>query len=67
MNRDPKYFPDYEEFRPERYLDESGQLNDLVPDTHHQGHLSFGCGRRCASPALPFELVQTSTLTPSML
>ena len=46
MNRDPKYFPDYEEFRPERYLDESGQLNDEVPDTHHQGHLSFGCGRR---------------------
>lgn len=46
MNRDPKYFPDYEEFRPERYLDAEGQLNDEVPDTHHQGHLSFGLGRR---------------------
>ncbi|KAJ3558856.1 hypothetical protein NM688_g680 [Phlebia brevispora] len=46
MNRDPAYFPDYDDFRPERYLGESGDLCDPVPDTHGQGHLSFGAGKR---------------------
>ncbi|PSR77855.1 hypothetical protein PHLCEN_2v7676 [Hermanssonia centrifuga] len=46
MNRDPKYFPDYEEFRPERYLDDAGQLSEPIPDTHAQGHFTYGSGRR---------------------
>ena len=48
MNRDPTHFPDPDEFRPSRYLDASGQLSDNIPDTHHQGHMGFGSGRRCA-------------------
>lgn len=46
VNRDPTYFPDFDEFRPERYLNESGELADPIPDTHVQGHLSYGSGRR---------------------
>ncbi|PSS37906.1 hypothetical protein PHLCEN_2v248 [Hermanssonia centrifuga] len=46
MNRNPKYFPDAEEFRPERYLDDSGQLAEAIPDTHGHGHFAFGSGRR---------------------
>ncbi|KAI0072587.1 cytochrome P450 [Panus rudis PR-1116 ss-1] len=46
INRDPKDFPDYDEFRPERYLDASGQLVDVLPNTHGQGHVSYGFGRR---------------------
>ena len=42
MNRDPAYFPDYDDFRPERYLDDSGALCDDVPDTHSQGNLTYG-------------------------
>ena len=37
MNRDPVLFPDFDEFRPERFLDESGQVDKVPPDTHHQG------------------------------
>lgn len=47
MNRDPTYFPDFDEFRPARYLNESGELADPIPDTHTQGHLTYGTGRRC--------------------
>ncbi|KAJ3521356.1 hypothetical protein NM688_g9026 [Phlebia brevispora] len=46
MNRDPVLFPDYDAFRPERFLDVDGQLTDLIPDTHGLGHLSFGAGKR---------------------
>ncbi len=46
MHRDEKYFPDPDEFRPERYLDEAGELCDPIPDTHGQGHLTYGSGRR---------------------
>ena len=46
MNRDPTYFPDFDEFRPERYLDSTGQLMESIPDTHGHGHFSFGGGRR---------------------
>lgn len=44
MNRDPKIFPDFDEFRPERFLDESGAID--FPDTHSQGHNTYGFGRR---------------------
>ena len=46
MNRDPKHFPDFEEFRPERYLNTDGQLEDPLPGTHLQGHVTYGFGRR---------------------
>ncbi|KAF5343067.1 hypothetical protein D9758_011141 [Tetrapyrgos nigripes] len=46
MNRDPAIFPDYDEFRPERFLDKTGTLEIVPPDTHNQGHVTFGFGRR---------------------
>ncbi|KAJ3558855.1 hypothetical protein NM688_g681 [Phlebia brevispora] len=46
MNRDPEHFPDYEEFRPDRYLTPSGELANSIPGTHNQSHLTYGCGRR---------------------
>ena len=50
MNRNSSYFPDYDEFRPERYLTESGSLaTESIADTHGQGHFSFGAGRRYAT------------------
>ena len=36
--RDPALFPDFEEFRPERFLDESGEGEIDIPGTHGQGH-----------------------------
>ncbi|THV02577.1 cytochrome P450 [Dendrothele bispora CBS 962.96] len=47
MNRDPEvYGPDVDDFRPERFLDESGQNEVIPPDTHQQGHVTYGFGRR---------------------
>ncbi|KAI0757948.1 cytochrome P450 [Fomes fomentarius] len=49
MNTDPNVFPDYDNFRPERFLDESGKNEIAPPDTHNMGHVTFGFGRRiCA-------------------
>lgn len=45
MNHDPAVFPEPDEFRPERHLDESGNPKE-IPDTHGEGHLSYGTGRR---------------------
>jgi len=46
MNRDPSIFPDFDTFRPERFLDDYG-LNEVIPsDTHNQGHVTYGFGRR---------------------
>ena len=61
MNRDPAYFDDPDVFRPERYLDTSGQLNDTIPGTHNHGHMSFSTGRRCEKlPCAPEVRVSTS-------
>ncbi|TDL16829.1 cytochrome P450 [Rickenella mellea] len=46
MNRDPELFPDYDEFRPERFLDATGTVDQTPPDTHGQGHVTYGFGRR---------------------
>jgi len=47
MNQDRRiYGDDVEEFRPERFLDESGQLKPCDPDTQQEGHASYGFGRR---------------------
>ncbi|KAF9557275.1 cytochrome P450 [Agrocybe pediades] len=40
MNRDPQIFPDFDEFRPDRFLD------GTPDDTHSMGHTTFGFGRR---------------------
>ncbi|KAE9397734.1 cytochrome P450 [Gymnopus androsaceus JB14] len=45
MNRDPRFYPDYDEFRPERFLDEKdGEID--IPGTRGQGHVTYGYGRR---------------------
>jgi len=47
MNRDPKIFgDDFDDFRPERFLDGSGQLIPCDPDTQQEGHATYGFGRR---------------------
>ncbi|KIK62458.1 hypothetical protein GYMLUDRAFT_500346 [Collybiopsis luxurians FD-317 M1] len=45
MNRDPQLYPDYDEFRPERYQD----LDLDVLGAHGQGHVSYGFGDRICS------------------
>jgi cytochrome P450 len=45
--RDPEVFPDFDEFRPERFLDPSGSVDVVPPDTHGMGHVTYGFGRRC--------------------
>ena len=46
MSRDPSIYPDYETFRPERFLDSSGNFKAAPPDTHGMGHMSYGFGKR---------------------
>lgn len=47
MNRDPDvYGADADEFNPSRYLDEKGQIANIVADTKEEGHVTFGFGRR---------------------
>ncbi|KAF9558962.1 cytochrome P450 [Agrocybe pediades] len=59
MNRDPEYFPDYSEFRPERYLD-----GDIPEDTHNMGHASFGFGRRiCVGQNFAMQLLHINIAT----
>ncbi|KAF9458686.1 cytochrome P450 [Collybia nuda] len=46
MNRDPDVYPDYDEFRPSRFLDASGKVNEKFSDVMPLGHVTFGFGRR---------------------
>ena len=46
-NQDPTvYGGDSRTFKPERHLDEQGQLGPAPPATKNHGHVSFGFGRR---------------------
>ncbi|KAI0792995.1 cytochrome P450 [Irpex lacteus] len=46
MNRDPALYPDFENYRPERFLDETGQHEIVPAHTHNMGHVTYGFGRR---------------------
>ncbi|KZV85698.1 cytochrome P450 [Exidia glandulosa HHB12029] len=47
MNRDPDVWgTDAEMFRPERQLDEHGNLRSRILNTHDESHTSFGFGNR---------------------
>ncbi|KAJ7139436.1 cytochrome P450 [Mycena epipterygia] len=46
MNRDPSIFPDFDEYRPERFLDVTEKVEEVPADTHGMGHATFGFGRR---------------------
>ncbi len=46
MSHDTAYFPDADEFRPERFLETNGQAADFVPTTNTQKNFAFGSGRR---------------------
>lgn len=46
--RDPDIYPDYDEFRPSRFLDASGKMNKEFSDVASMGHVTFGFGKRWA-------------------
>jgi cytochrome P450 len=47
MNRDPElYGADFDSFRPDRFLDEHGDLKPVHPATKGEGHVTYGFGRR---------------------
>ena len=43
-SRDPRYYPDPEAFKPERFLNEDGKIHNKVLDP---SNVAFGYGRRC--------------------
>jgi len=56
-NHDPAVFgPDADKFRPERHLDERGELLSSPMETNQAGHVTFGFGRRiCVGKDLALE------------
>jgi hypothetical protein len=59
ITRDPRLYPDFDDFRPERFLGDP-QLQDLK-DTKGMGHVTFGFGKRFVA----LSRVLDSTLIPS--
>ncbi|KAI0088575.1 cytochrome P450 [Irpex rosettiformis] len=43
---DPSIYPDFDVYRPERFLDESGKVEISPSDVRQSGHATFGFGRR---------------------
>lgn len=52
INRSPEAFDDADSFKPERFLNEEGTFEVLHPETHNQGHYTFGFGRYALLPLL---------------
>ena len=48
------YGNDVEDFRPERFLTEDGQLAPSCPNTKNEGHVGFGFGRRWADLVIDY-------------
>ncbi|KDQ22589.1 hypothetical protein PLEOSDRAFT_1050622 [Pleurotus ostreatus PC15] len=47
LNHDTEvYGPDVDDFRPERFLNEEGELKAMPTDTKDEGHVTYGFGRR---------------------
>ena len=54
---------DADEFRPERHLDERGELLPGPMETNQAGHVTFGCGRRiCVGKDLANESLFIATV-----
>ena len=54
---------DADEFRPERHLDENGELLPGPVETNHAGHVTFGFGRRnCVGKDLATESLFINTV-----
>ncbi|KAL0068085.1 hypothetical protein AAF712_004745 [Marasmius tenuissimus] len=66
LNHDPEVWgPDADDFRPERHLNDNGQLKKPLPDTHDESHVTFGFGRRiCVGRAVAQNslLIQTACI-----
>ncbi|KAI0074779.1 cytochrome P450 [Panus rudis PR-1116 ss-1] len=64
MARDPELVPDPDNFRPERFLDETGTEDALPPYTHLEGHTAFGYGRRkCIGINIATDILFTNVAT----
>jgi len=63
-NHDRAVFGDYaDEFRPERHLDENGELLPGPVETNQAGHVTFGFGRRnCVGKDLATESLSIDTV-----
>ncbi|PSR77907.1 hypothetical protein PHLCEN_2v7649, partial [Hermanssonia centrifuga] len=62
MSHDPAYFPDADEFRPERFLGGNGKSAEFTPQTNTQNHFPFGSGRRiCAGMNLAYQSLFINT------
>ena len=63
-NRDQEVFgEDADEFRPERHLDENGELLPGPSETNQAGHVTFGFGRRiCVGKDLAIESLFIDTV-----
>ncbi|KAK7047347.1 hypothetical protein VNI00_006578 [Paramarasmius palmivorus] len=57
LNHDPDVWgPDADDFKPERHLDDNGQLKPALRDTHEESHVTYGYGTSIASLLWAFDL-----------